>query len=339
VDDLISLIDEANTLPIQTEEDVERLREQLSKVHEWRVSAQQELTDIATCFRTLRQALNLACGLPHVFNDVGNREAHNTVTAQDCQRPQLVTDETSQEDQQQQPITDDCTNTSTSVNTEDVSENAPETAEDSSQTDTASIPGSEVDTAATSRMGGGGSALYKRISALLKRSKLTGIRTSEEEVTEVLEKVAKWILRSLKCIDSPKEVYEKKTFRPFDEFIETGDELLAFCDSLESGMELDDAELTGNLSSSWGGLLSDQLVRLKALQSHRDEFKLWSKNAQQVLSSKENRVTLESLRELVEQSCDYPDSKLCTLTHEAQMFVPVVNRALNLVCCLCRYRL
>jgi hypothetical protein len=151
---------------------------------------------------------------------------------------------------------------------------------------------------------------------LLKSSKLTGIRTSEEEVTEVLEKVAKWILRSLKCINSPKEVYDKKAFRPFDEFIETGDELLAIRDNLESGMELDDAELSASLSSSWGSLLSDQLVRLKALQSHRDEFKSWSKNAQLVLSSKENRATLEALSKLAEQSYDYPDSKFCTRTRK-----------------------
>jgi hypothetical protein len=319
VDDLISLIDEASTLSIQTEEDVERLREQLSKVHEWRLSAQQELTDIATGFRTLRQDVNSAYGLAHVFDGVGNREAHNTKTAQDGQQqPQPVTDEAAEEDhQQQQPVTDDSMTTNMSVDTEIVSEVAPETAEDSSQTDTASIAGSELDTTATSRLGGGGgSALYKTISALLKSSKLTGIRTSEEEVTEVLEKVAKWILRSLKCIDSPKEVYEKKTFRPFDEFIETGDELLAIRDSLESGMEFDVAELTASLSSSWRGLLADQLVRLKALQSHRDEFKSWSKNAQQVLSSKENQVTLEALNELAEQSYHYPGSKFRTSTRK-----------------------
>jgi hypothetical protein len=52
---------------------------------------------------------------------------------------------------------------------------------------------------------------------------------------------------------------------PFDEFVETGNELLAIRDSLESGMELDDADLIPSLSSSWRALLSDQLVRLKAL--------------------------------------------------------------------------
>jgi hypothetical protein len=159
--------------------------------------------------------------------------------------------------------------------------------------------------------------LYKTISSLLESSKLTGIRTIEEEVIEILEKVAKWILRSLKCIDSPKEVYDKKTFRPFDEFVETGDELLAIRDSLESGMELDNADLIPSLSSSWRALLSDQLVRLKALQSHRDEFVAWSKNAHQLLSSKENRATLEALSELTERSYDYPGSKFGTSSGNA----------------------
>lgn len=198
-----------------------------------------------------------------------------------------------------------------SVDTDSDCADAQQTAEDSSQTDTSSIAESEPDKMATSRMGGGGNALYKTISSLLESSKLTGIRTIEEEVIEILEKVAKWILRSLNCIDSPKEVYEKKTFRPFDEFV-TGDELLAIRDSLESGMELDDADLIPSLSSSWRALLSDQLVRLKALQSHRDEFIAWSKNAHEVLSSKENRATLEALNELAQQSYDYPGSKFRT---------------------------
>lgn len=316
VDDLISLIDEAPSLPIKTDEDVQRLRQQLGQVHEWRLGAHHELGQIATGLRTLRQAVNSAYGLPQDFNDVGNREAQNIATAEDGQ--------------QQQPFTESSINLS--VYTDDDTADAQETAEDSSRTDTASIAESELDTTATFRMGGGGSTLYKKILSLLESSKLTGIRTSEEEVTEVLEKVSKWILRSLKCIDSPKEVYEKKTFRPFDEFIETGDELLAIRDSLESDMELDDADLIPSLSSSWGALLSDQLVRLKALQSHRDEFIAWSKNAHQVLSSKENPATLDALNELAEQSYDYPGSKFRTSSRNAKV-VHVVKRSLTSLSC------
>ena len=99
-----------------------------------------------------------------------------------------------------------------SVDSDDDSPNAQQIAEDSSKTDTSSIAESELDTMAMLRMGGGGSTLYKAISSLVKSSKLTGIHTTEEEVAVILEKVAKWILRSLKCIDSLKKVYEKNAF-------------------------------------------------------------------------------------------------------------------------------
>ena len=211
-----------------------------------------------------------------------------------------------------------------SVDSDDDSPDAQQIAEDSSKTDTSSIAESELDTMATSRMGEGGSALYKSISSLVESSKLTGIGTTEEEVAVILEKVAKWILRSLKCIDSPKEVYEKNAFRPFDEFVETGVELLAIRDSLGSDMELDDTDLIPSLNLSWGGLLSDQLVRLKALQWHRDEFITWSKRAPRLLSSKENRVTLKELNELAEQSHDYPCRKFRTINRNAKVVHVVI---------------
>ena len=89
-------------------------------------------------------------------------------------------------------------------------------------------------------------------------------------------------------------------------------------------MELDDADLIPSLNLSWGGLLSDQLVRLKALQLHLDEFITWSKRAHQLLSSKENRVTLKELNELAEQSYDYPCSKFRTINRNAKVVHVVI---------------
>ena len=71
----------------------------------------------------------------------------------------------------------------------------------------------------------------------------------------------------------------------------------------------DDTELLNSVGLSLGDLISDQLVRLKILQSHRDKFITWFKNAQEMLSSKENPVTFDVINQLAEQSHDYPASK------------------------------
>ena len=89
--------------------------------------------------------------------------------------------------------------------------------EDSSQAD-GSTAESEIDARK-----GSVNAVSKMISSLLESSKLTGVRTSEEEMAELLDRTAKWIIRSLECIDSPKDVYDKKTFELFDEFIIAGE--------------------------------------------------------------------------------------------------------------------
>jgi hypothetical protein len=149
------------------------------------------------------------------------------------------------------------------------------------------------------------------ISSLLESSKLTSARTSEEEMAELLDRAAKWIIRSLECIDSPKEVYDKKTFELFDEFIVAGEEIIVCRDSLQ-GQMLDDGELLNRVGLSLRDLVSDQLVRLKILQSHRDKFITWFRNAQEMLSSKEKRVTFDVINQLAEQSHDYPASKCLT---------------------------
>ena len=291
VDDLISLISEASSLPIQTDEDVERLKLQLNKVHEWRLQAQHELREIAAGFCNLRQAIDSAYGLPQEFYDESTRENEHSSGGANEGLSQQLNDDVMQVENEEDPA------------------DPVGSAEDSSQTDTASIAESELFAAATSRMGGGGSMVYKMISSLLKGSKLIGTYTSEEEVADALEKVSKWSLKSLTYIDSPRSVYEKKCFGPFDKFLEAGEELLDLRKSLETRMKLDDANLMPLLSSSWGCLVSDQIVRLRALQSHRDQFIVWCRDTQQVLSSKEKGTTLEELKELAEQSYDYPGSK------------------------------
>lgn len=311
VDDLIALIDESTRLPIKTDDDAERLRQQLHNVHEWRLMAQRELGNIATSFRALRQAAITDYGLPDEFYDESTRESGSgsTEVVKGSQDPQS-TGSVSDQIQDSPPgalVTDkslvaQAVNQTVPSQAANVAGEAILSADDSSQTDTSSQAESD------NGMEGGRNAVCRMISSLLKSAKLTGIRTTEEEVTELLDKSAKWILRSLKCIDSPKDVYDKKYFRLFDEFISTGEELLIYRDSLQD-LKLDDAELLQILGTSSGDLVADQLVRLKILQTHRNKFIAWFKNAEKVLSSKEERVTFEVLSELAEQSHDYPASK------------------------------
>lgn len=280
VNDLLKLIDESTTLPVNTDEDVERLRQQLQDVHKWRLAARRELGSVANNFRVLRQAVIADYGLPDEYYDEESREYGRKEKEEDI-------DPTNGMDLSGSVL--DATGSTESM-------------DNSSQAD-------ESQTGSDSDMEGDGNALVRMISSLLSSAKLIGVRTPEEEVCEVLEKTAKWILKSLLCIDSPKKVYDKKSFRRFDELVATGEELLVFRDSLQE-LDLVDGELLQSLASSSGDLVSDQLVRIKILKAHRDKFVAWFENAQEVISSKEERATLQALNELAEQSRDYPASKL-----------------------------
>ena len=74
VDDLKSLIEESSSLPIKTDEDTERLRQQVENVHQWRVQARQELDTIAASLRSLRQAVNSDFGPPDEYYDEDSRD-------------------------------------------------------------------------------------------------------------------------------------------------------------------------------------------------------------------------------------------------------------------------
>lgn len=296
VDDLLSLIDESTSLPIKTDEDVERLRQQLHNVHEWRSEARSELSNIADTLRTLRQAVVADYGLPHEFYDGNTRENVPTNESEGCSDSQQSTNAA-------QPIGG--------------MDRATESVDDSSQADESSQAESD------SGMQGDANAVRRMISSLLDSAKLTGIRTSEEEMIELLQKTAKWIVKSLKWIDSPKKVYDKKSFRVFDEFITTGEELLVYRDSLQE-LKHDNVELVLSVGSSCGDLVSDQLVRLKILKAHRDKFITWFEGAQKVLTSKDERATMDVLNELTNQSHDYPASKFPNAAVLFSVYIPVI---------------
>lgn len=327
VDDLKFLIEESSSLPIKTDDDTERLRHQVENVHRWRAQARQELDNIATSLRSLRQSVNSDFGPPDEYYDDDSRDdgvaSGKKAVSDDSQPAAEVAVEslvskadvspTAPETKESQSdfVTNRCHMTSLTSGNISISSisladcTVEQKTEDSSQADSSTAE-SEIDARK-----GSVSTVSKMISSLLESSKLTSARTSEEEMAELLDRAAKWIIRSLECIDSPKEVYDKKTFELFDEFIVAGEEIIVCRDSLQ-GQMLDDGELLNRVGLSLRDLVSDQLVRLKILQSHRDKFITWFRNAQEMLSSKEKRVTFDVINQLAEQSHDYPASKCLT---------------------------
>jgi hypothetical protein len=289
VSDVVDLIDESKHLPIRTDEEVDRLTKQLEDARHWQREAHKELQEITNGFQGLRQAVDLVYGPPEEFYSEETRANDKSSNAKSDS-----TAESMAHSEQKYPSTTQPEETS---------------AELASQNDSASVSGSEVDTKSLSKLGGGGGRLQKMISSLLKDARNKGVYTAEEQAAELLDKIVKWCVKSMSYIDSTDDVYDKKEFAPFDKFIEAGRELLDFRETFAKEIDSVDNTLVLDLTTSWTELVSDQLVRLQALQSHRDKFIEWTKAAEAILSGKEKRATLDEIKAIYEESNEYPYGK------------------------------
>jgi hypothetical protein len=305
VSEVVGLIDESKHLPIRTDEEVDRLTKQLEDARLWQHEAHKELKDIASGFQDLRQAVDLVYGSPEEFYSEESRGNNGD-------GKELSSDAENDSSNDAGSIAQNEQENVLSVQPGKTAVNGGITSgEDASQNDSASVSGSELDMKSLSKLGGGGGRLQKMISSLLKDARTKGVYTAEEEASELLDEIVKWIVKSMSYIDSPDDLYEKKAFAPFDKFVEAGRELLDLRESFAKEIDSVDSTLVPNLTSCWAELVSDQLVRLQALQSHRDRFIEWSKTAEAILSGIEKRATLDEIKTIYEQSDEYPSGKSC----------------------------
>jgi hypothetical protein len=289
--DLVNLIDEASSLPVNTDEEMKRLQVQLNDIQKWRSHALHELNSVASGFEKLRENIVLAYGAPKEFNrDRGGKSTEeddeNMDEARDCHHSQ---------------------DNGNSMDIEKMEKAASKDAGDGnmSQTDTASTAGSDSELGCFAQLEKGDFNVHRMIKDLLKGATGTGVITPEAEKAELLDHVSKWCIRSLKYLHSPREIFDKRFFGAFDRFITEGNELLET--SKSAGTE-DDQE-ADHLRESWGGIFSDQLERLEILRAEREEFTAWCDTAAQVLSD-EKKLTVEKLQELAGSSRHFPASTL-----------------------------
>lgn len=286
VDDLVALIEEASSLPVNTEEEVKRLQMQLSNIQTWRLQASHELEKIGFGFDQLRENVKLAYGLPNEF-------------CLDSKFNEVSDDDESLSDNDENNEHDE------KMDVEKSTESNKDLEDNCSQSDSASTAGSNGDGALT-HSGKGDSNVHRMIREVQNGAKGNGVLTAEAEMADVLESVSSWCVRSMKYLSSPREIFDKRFFGAFDRFIKEGQDLHE--KSKTSASDSDDDKFFKILGSSWGGLVSDQLDRLAILRSERGKFTEWCDLASQILSD-EKKMTVEKLKEIADQSRSFPSGK------------------------------
>ena len=283
VGDLADLIAEAKTLPIRVDEDVQRLQRQLESVGTWCMKARSDLAAIARGFQSLRESISVVHGRPDDFyglNDEAEQSEAIPIAATEGAKEEVA------------PVAQ-------VGGTSEVSAN-----------DAASpSPGDGSSVVADSELDSGKVSVLRLVSSLLSESRQNGVLTTEEEAATALDKVAKWCMKSVKYVSSPRELFERRAFKPFDKFLQAGRGLR---DEISASVpeEVRSGELSDIVLRSWNGLLEDQFCRLQKLKSHRDEFVAWYQEAQAFVQANECRLTIDAISDLTKKSRRYPASKL-----------------------------
>jgi hypothetical protein len=159
----------------------------------------------------------------------------------------------------------------------------------------------------------------KSISAMLTEARQIGIVTGEEDVVLSLDSISKWCSKSLKALETPSDLYEKRNYSNFDALIKAGRDLLVSANSVED--KSIDEELAKELCTSWSTVVKEQLQRLDKLRAHRDKFVDWSKLAHALMSARDKKITFESVDGLAEQSREYPSCKYCAAEVSVNSFI------------------
>jgi hypothetical protein len=281
--DFTTLIKEALSLPVDTEDGVQRLQLRLLSVETWRENAANELIKVATCFDQLRERLNLGFGMPKEFR----------LDRQFNEDDDVIGDAKSNENENE-------------METEEANDTTSCPDDTVSQSDSLSTAESESDCGAQLLLDKNNLNVHKMIKELQKGAKSHGVVTQEAEIAELLESVSHWCLRSFKYLSSPREIFDKRYFGAFDRFIKEGQELIE--KSQEHWDNTFGKESWHALGSRWGGTVVDQLERLEILRAEREKYIDWCNLANQILND-EKKLTLDKLDGLAQQSRCFPAGK------------------------------
>ena len=199
--------------------------------------------------------------------------------------------------------TNGCNVVAPTSNGEAKSETAQTAPNAESQVSDSTVTGTSV--AESVSIGNGSKTLFTLVSNFIKSVKSLTIETPEGNISEELSEAISWFTRASKMIDSASEVFDKRNFTKLDKTIQSGRKLIKFSRMKEIA---EDATLIHDLRESWAAVVNDDIERLMELQRKRDKFLEWCENSDEIVSSSDKKVSIDTLNELVEQSAGYPSS-------------------------------
>jgi hypothetical protein len=280
LDELKILLEEAKTLPILTDSEEQRLRSQISKIHQWQNIAQQRIQIIANIIQSIgdrkakQNEVHTLCSNedtpcfeyiqvhdnPHLTNNLPNGLAHASL---------------SQENQNN---------------------------EEESRFDISVLFKSDLDDCDKLLNAD------RCVSWLKQEAQKLGVMTVEEEILANLEKIVNWFMSSIHILKSPIELYENSVAPKLTALLESGNELRKCCsnDFPLLGLQTCCGQV---VQSSWSTIIEQQLKLLENLNIQRDAFLSWSKSVENLISMKEKKLTFDAIDELVAQSRQYPSCK------------------------------
>lgn len=311
--DILSLISEATSLPVPTDDVVARLQHQLILIKQWQESAVKDIEAILNGFRRLRVAINETYGMPSEYKrDLLGMESKEMSWDND----EVATEDFAVDSEEKKSSACD-------VDRDDGSGATMESDDDSL------LPGLESECNIQS--------LIKNFS---QDTRTTSIITPEQETALKLDSIARWCMKSVKYLENQREIFDKRFFGAFDRFISEGEELLLISTPIFVTTKDPTAvntqhsrELLHQLHLEWSEIVSDQLVRLRLLLSDRQEYIYWSNQTELTLSSTDRRPSLEKLKELAEKSREFPGSsdliqKTRKLAKDANAWAKIARSAL-----------
>lgn len=280
--EISNLIDEASTIPLDIIDDLERLKIEQSVTLSWRLQAHRTIRDIILAFQDFRNerasiyssSLNVNKSFLGAVADSVNspKDLKSDSTNAHILSPPILEHKPSRSDS----IATEFTGTSGSA--------TPVTLEVSDKN------------------------VFSLISALVRSSKSLYALTPEEKVGEELNEVIAWFTKSFKMMDSPSELFDRKNFPKLDKLIDSGRKLLRFKSFLVEDIP-EDTTLVNDVRQSWAAVMKDDIERLLDLQTKRSKFLEWCEKADEIISSSDKKISIETLRELGEQSAAYPSCK------------------------------
>ncbi|GKY97092.1 hypothetical protein MPSEU_000667700 [Mayamaea pseudoterrestris] len=268
-------IEEASQLPIDSREDVAQLQEQLALITTWQSRASTELDAISDGFKYLQEAITESHGNPASYTrEMVENRAESFVQAE---------------------------------KTDDVLffEEEKKASDDMSQAETVSTDSSAQEIySALASVGPGESNVHVLIKNFFREASQTNLETPEGDIAFELKNVSQWCARSIRYLESQRNVFDKRFFGSFDRFVAEGKALLTL-GGVRSATASAQAGTYSRLRDSWKGVVRDQMIRLDILMSERSCFVEFCKNAEQLLSG-ETRITVKKLQDIELKSRSFP---------------------------------